>query len=103
MSLQTALQAHCQSAQPQAMAATNDGITSIGFTDLSEASLTGFVDVVIDWLKSSGVVPPKEDVITWVGEAFDQFIAPHMRPIVARYVRMGLLAAVSTAYDQLLK
>lgn len=73
----------------------------IGIVD---ASIGGILEVVKSWLSAADVLPSKEDVLKFVGEAYDQYISPKLeqRPIINSLVRQGLLAAVGVLYDSLI-
>lgn len=110
MSLQMALQEHCQQSfnQPVVMQASVDGIEVMGLMGIEsqvEASLGGIVELVTAWLKNSDLMPSKAEVLAWVGEAFDTYIAVRPpfagRPVITRLARQGLMTLVSSLYDSL--
>lgn len=82
-----------------------DGIESLGFSEslAVESTLSGILQFVTSWLKTSGALPPKQQVLDWVEEAFNEHIA--VRPpfaghkIITQLARQGLLTFVSSAYD----
>lgn len=108
ISLQSALSEHFHASltEPLATTATIEGIQVMGFADtaaLIDMSLGGVLELVRAWLHSANVLPPKEDVLTWVGEAFDQFVATRPplagHPVLTRIARQGLLTLVASLYD----